>query len=140
MLNGPRARFQCAAITRGCMAFLVMPCSPQADLEHLDPEAPEDRHILDLLAMNGWRLDHGRWVCPADHVAMLQKERAHDEAMEKGLATLRASSVSMAEANRNLAANLPAFMEALRLRGAIWSISGSERGTGNGQKTRPAGF
>jgi hypothetical protein len=62
---------QCAAITNGCMAFLVFD-APEGirniDIAHLDPEVPEDAYVARMLAMNGWHLDCGRWVCPAHPV------------------------------------------------------------------------
>ena len=58
-------RVQCAVITHGCPARLVLDGPVNIDLEHLDREVPEDRRVDDLLALNGWRLDYGRWVCPA---------------------------------------------------------------------------
>jgi hypothetical protein len=56
-------RIQCAAITRGCTASLTFDAPPGVDAYRLVREVPEDRRVGDLLTLNGWRLDHGRWVC-----------------------------------------------------------------------------
>ena len=64
-----RAIVTCAAITNGCAAWLVFDVPDDArnvDIGHLDPEVPEDAYVARTLAMNGWREDHGCWVC-ADH-------------------------------------------------------------------------
>lgn len=42
---------QCACITTGCMSALVF--------ENHSTDALDHR----LLRLNGWRLDHGRWIC-----------------------------------------------------------------------------
>lgn len=46
-------RVQCAAITRGCLNSLMW--------ESRSREIDEAGHHL--LALNGWHLDHDRWVC-----------------------------------------------------------------------------
>lgn len=43
-------RVQCAAITKGCLSALVWEGAGDGI----------NRHTLEL---NGWRLDHGKWVC-----------------------------------------------------------------------------
>lgn len=58
-------RLQCAAITRGCTAFIAFEGEPNIDVDHLDPLVWADRRAANLLALNGWRLDHGRWICGA---------------------------------------------------------------------------
>ena len=67
MMTG-RLRLQCAVMTRGCAAWLVIPVPPGITpeaLDALDREVPEGRYVADMLAANGWSRDHGRWVCPA---------------------------------------------------------------------------
>lgn len=54
-------RLQCAAITRGCMNFLIFEVPPGFDLNDLNAEYGPGR----ILGLNGWHLDHGRWVCGA---------------------------------------------------------------------------
>jgi hypothetical protein len=61
------ARVQCAAITRGCGSFLVFPVEQDVDL--LGQATPGDREAHNLLTSNGWRLDHGRWICGLHPVA-----------------------------------------------------------------------
>lgn len=56
-------RLQCAAITNGCTSFLAFEGGPNIDVDQLDPLVWSDRRAAALLAMNGWRIDHGRWVC-----------------------------------------------------------------------------
>lgn len=46
-------RIQCAASSRGCMSSLVI----ESRTKDLDEKG---RRLLNL---NGWWLDHGRWVC-----------------------------------------------------------------------------
>jgi hypothetical protein len=60
-----RLRMQCAAITNGCMAFLVIPVPHGFDPSWIDGYLPQKPRVADLLHMNGWHLDHGRWVCGA---------------------------------------------------------------------------
>jgi hypothetical protein len=55
----------CAAITSGCAAWLYFDSPPNVDIHHLDPLVPEDAYVRRVLAGNGWRMDCGRWVCPA---------------------------------------------------------------------------
>ncbi len=38
-------RVQCAVITHGCLAWLVLDGPVNIDLEHLDREVPEDRRV-----------------------------------------------------------------------------------------------
>jgi hypothetical protein len=61
MSDQPRARIQCAAITRGCMSFLIFEVPPGFNLDNLDADTGPGR----ILGMNGWHRDHGRWVCAA---------------------------------------------------------------------------
>jgi hypothetical protein len=67
-MAGTRVHMQCAAITNGCMAWLVFPlppgCPPVLD------EVLDDTRVLDLLRMNGWHESYGRWVCPAHPVTV----------------------------------------------------------------------
>lgn len=56
-------RVQCAAITRGCQSALVLDAPRNVDVGNLDPQVPEDARVASLLHANGWRVDHGRWVC-----------------------------------------------------------------------------
>lgn len=46
-------RVQCAVITRGCTSALVW----------TDRSEEITDHGRELLALNGWRLDHGQWIC-----------------------------------------------------------------------------
>ena len=46
-------RVQCAAITRGCLGAFTW--------EDSDQEVSD--RARRLLAANGWRLDHGHWIC-----------------------------------------------------------------------------
>jgi hypothetical protein len=50
-------RMQCAAVVNGCLSVLVWE----------DRNASENLRAEDLrrLELNGWRLDHGKWVCGA---------------------------------------------------------------------------
>ncbi len=48
-------RVQCAIITRGCTSALVWSDTYSGD------EISE--YGKDLLRLNGWRLDHERWIC-----------------------------------------------------------------------------
>ena len=43
-------RFQCALIFKGCETAVILPDMPQEDLDA-------------LLKLNGWWLDHSKWVC-----------------------------------------------------------------------------
>ncbi len=56
-------RLQCAAITRGCMNWLAWEGEPNVDVYHLDELVWPDRRTARFLRLNGWRLDHGRYVC-----------------------------------------------------------------------------
>lgn len=58
-------RLQCAAITNGCTSALVFEGEPSIALDHLDPLVWSDRRAARLLALNGWHVDHGRWICGA---------------------------------------------------------------------------
>lgn len=58
-------RLQCAAITNGCTSFLAFEGERNIDVDHLDPLVWADRRAARLLALNGWHVDHGRWVCGA---------------------------------------------------------------------------
>jgi hypothetical protein len=44
---------QCAAITNGCMSALVW----ESDVTFVDSYAER------FLTLNGWWVDHGKWVC-----------------------------------------------------------------------------
>lgn len=46
-------RHQCACIGNGCMSALVLE----------SPQPGWDEHSERALTLNGWRLDHGRWIC-----------------------------------------------------------------------------
>ena len=46
-------RAQCAAISRGCFNFLIW------EDDNSDPQHADEF----LLTLNGWRKDHGRWIC-----------------------------------------------------------------------------
>jgi hypothetical protein len=50
-------RQQCAAITNGCTAAIVW--------EELGRDS---LHRDSVLKANGWRLDHGRWICGGHEV------------------------------------------------------------------------
>ena len=56
-------RLQCAAITNGCMNWLAWEGEPNVDIDHLDELVWPDRRTASLLRLNGWRPDHGRWIC-----------------------------------------------------------------------------
>jgi len=70
----------CAAIMNGCESHLVLKIPRGVDVTCLDLENGEDLRVARLLAANGWRRDHGRWVCgrhpslPPDHAAALADE------------------------------------------------------------------
>lgn len=53
---------RCAAITNGCMSFLVIPLRP-AFTASAARAINQDAQALELLRLNGWHVDHGRWVC-----------------------------------------------------------------------------
>jgi len=53
-------RLQCAAITNGCPNAINWPAPASLGMEAAILRA------ADLLAVNGWHTDHGRWVC-GDH-------------------------------------------------------------------------
>jgi hypothetical protein len=59
MITGKVGRLQCAAITNGCMNSLTFPLGKNADVETAIQRDP----VASMLALNGWHLDHGRWVC-----------------------------------------------------------------------------
>ena len=66
-----KAIVTCAAITNGCVAWLVLDVPGDArniDIDHLDSKVPEDACVAGMLATNGWHQDHGRWVCAAHPV------------------------------------------------------------------------
>lgn len=54
---------RCAAMVNGCESSALFKGPRGIDLDELDREVPEDRHVDDLLRGAGWWLDHGRWVC-----------------------------------------------------------------------------
>lgn len=56
-------RLQCAAITNGCTSAIAFEGERNIDVDHLDPLVWADRRAARLLALNGWRIDHGRWIC-----------------------------------------------------------------------------
>jgi hypothetical protein len=56
-------RVQCAAITSGCPNWLAWEGEPNVDIYQLDKLVWPDRRAARLLDLNGWRLDHGRWIC-----------------------------------------------------------------------------
>jgi hypothetical protein len=45
------------------MSAIVLPVPRGFDASRLEGSSPADPPHADLLAMNGWHLDHGRWVC-----------------------------------------------------------------------------
>jgi hypothetical protein len=54
MARGPFChRVQCAAITRGCLNSLAWEDN-LGDAQYVNER---------LLTLNGWRKDHGRWIC-----------------------------------------------------------------------------
>jgi len=57
------ARLQCAAITNGCMSFLAFPLSVSTGAFDLPTAVNRDHRALELLSLNGWHVDPGRWVC-----------------------------------------------------------------------------
>ncbi len=65
-MSDPIYGLLCAAITNGCRSAFAADGPPNIDLNELDRAVPEDRRMLDLLLMSGWRKDHGLWVC-ANH-------------------------------------------------------------------------
>ena len=54
----------CAAMPRGCASALAIDGPPGIELLALDLEVPEDKRVHGLITAAGWRLDHGKWVCP----------------------------------------------------------------------------
>lgn len=56
-------RIQCAAFPNGCLNWLAWEGEPNADIYRLDELVWADRRTARLLSLNGWRLDHGRWIC-----------------------------------------------------------------------------
>ena len=56
-------RLQCAAIANGCMNWLAWEGEPNVDVYRLDELVWPDRRAAQLLRLNGWRLDYGRWIC-----------------------------------------------------------------------------
>jgi len=59
-------RLQCAAIASvNCRSFIAFEGERNIDVYHLDLLVWPDRRAAKLLALNGWRLDHGQWVCPS---------------------------------------------------------------------------
>jgi hypothetical protein len=57
------ARLQCAAIANGCTSFLAFPLAAAAGTRNLPAAVNRDHRALELLRVNGWHVDHGRWVC-----------------------------------------------------------------------------
>lgn len=56
-------RVQCAAITNGCLSALIW----ETDTPSSRADAPMTQADLRHLELNGWRLDHGAWVCGLEH-------------------------------------------------------------------------
>lgn len=54
----------CAAMPRGCASALAIDGPPGIEMLELDLEVPEDKRVHGLITAAGWRLDHGKWVCP----------------------------------------------------------------------------
>lgn len=54
----------CAAMPRGCASALAIDGPPGIELLALDLEVSEDKRVHGLITAAGWRLDHGKWVCP----------------------------------------------------------------------------
>jgi hypothetical protein len=61
---GTMIRIQCAAISNGCMSDLTFTLDGEIRID-LSAEAADDPQITRVLTGAGWRLDYGRWVCPA---------------------------------------------------------------------------
>ena len=54
---------RCAALTNGCPSFLAVPLAAPVAGHGLAAALNRDGRALELLRMNGWHVDHGRWVC-----------------------------------------------------------------------------
>jgi hypothetical protein len=54
---------RCAAITNGCTSFLAVPGRLASASASVAQAVNRDGRALELLRLNGWHVDHGRWVC-----------------------------------------------------------------------------